>query len=516
MSGENWPVNIAYTVRNETGTLCYQDTMYRVESYWGLQKVGNTYYVQRLWGKAKSETYTKTLGPGHPDNPYSISNYTKTYAKWVWPAGSSASHYKVGSKIYGYNPQYKVKTTFQKDAWIAQVQREQAYASSTTSNGANLSSPSMTPYAIATSSDDRLSDQLSNTRSEMDRITNGVRRQISSLESSDFSSSYALHGAIASLKGKAEEALKNAGYTDAYIRWYFDPSQSITGESVKRQSGNASSPSGSRQTGPSNSPARDAIAPTPATRKVTIKAPFGYSAPPDKAPDLRPQIIQTYTEYVTDTTVSGGKRSESRQDIFYFPYVPNTISYSGLGSEWVDIDRQGNYPLVEWAGWSLMQAEMEFTVAEDRVEQGGATVPDGIFNSVQARIDTLRRMSQRRAPVSVFNLDDMFRIQLKRAAETGKPMEFVITDMQVTSLRRSMNSQSREITAATIRLTLREIPIEKLTVVKFSMPKFSIPVPAIKKPTSSDQGSAPLFSSGVDGAGKNFDVNLISGLATPV
>jgi hypothetical protein len=171
--------------------------------------------------------------------------------------------------------------------------------------------------------------------------------------------------------------------------------------------------------------------------------------------------------------------------------VPNNISYSGLGSQWTEIDRQGNYPLVEWTKWDLMRVEMEFLLAEERTESGGAIVPDGIFNSVQGRLNTLRRMSQRRAAVSVFNLDDLFRVQIKRAAETGKAMQFVIADLTVNASRRSLNSVSKEITAATVKLTLQEIPIEAVTIVRMSPPKMTDPT--LPKKTDEDSESSDVL-----------------------
>lgn len=294
----------------------------------------------------------------------------------------------------------------------------------------------------------------------------------------------------------ARRILDERGYSASNIDWFFNPRNNPGILKITSPAG-SSSPSrnignGSGSGGGVSRP-NTFVAPTPAVTRVVVRAPFGYSRPPDRAPDQRPQIIQNYTDYIRDASYSGGYREVNGQDIFVFPYVPNNISYSGLGSQWTEIERQGNYPIVEWAKWDLMKVEMEFLLAEERVESGGTLVPDGIFNSVQGRLNTLRRMSQRRAAVSVFNLDDLFRVQIKRAAQTGKAMQFVIADLSVNASRRSLNSISKEITAATVKLTLQEIPIEAVTIVRMSPPKMTDPV--VPKPASADtENSDPLLS----------------------
>lgn len=72
-------------------------------------------------------------------------------------------------------------------------------------------------------------------------------------------------------------------------------------------------------------------------------------------------------------------------------------------------------------------------------------------------------------------------------------MQFVIADLSVNASRRSLNSISKEITAATIKLTLQEIPIEAVTIVRMSPPKMTDAV--VPKPASADsENSDPLLS----------------------
>jgi hypothetical protein len=295
------------------------------------------------------------------------------------------------------------------------------------------------------------------------------------------------------IPGLVTKILTERGYTADAIRQFLNPTNTGGGGGVT-SSGVPTTGNGN-PTGQNPTPN---VAPTPAITKVIVRAPYGYSTPPAKAPDTRPQIVQNYVDFIKDPSTTSGYKERAGQEIFHFPYAPNNVSYSGLGSEWTNIDRQGNYPLVEWAKWQLMRVELEFLLAEDRLVSGGAKVPDGIFVSVQNRLNVIRRMAQRQAPVSVFNLDDLFRVQVRRAAKTGKAMQFVIADMNVKSSRRSMDSIEKEITSATVRLTLQEMPVENITIAKMSPPQLTDPV--IPRKAGDGDGeltSDPLWWSGV-------------------
>lgn len=289
------------------------------------------------------------------------------------------------------------------------------------------------------------------------------------------------------LRDLVQTVLSGKGWTESQITAFL----ASKGVKINTKTPNRG---GSQPTG--ISPPKPAIAPTPAVTKVVVRAPYGFAKPATKAPDNRPQLIQNYTTYVKDSSVDGGVKAVNGQDIFVFPYTPNNVSYSGLGSKWDSIDREGNYPIVEWSSWDLMRCEMEFLVAEDRTE-GTTQVPDGLFVSVQDRLNTLRRMSQRQAAVSVFNLDDLFRVQVKRAKETGKALQFVIADLSFTSTRRSIDSVEKEITAASVKLTLQEIPMEKVSIVKMSPPTMSQPVVPRRTAPDEEPEPDPLFEWGL-------------------
>ena len=172
-------------------------------------------------------------------------------------------------------------------------------------------------------------------------------------------------------------------------------------------------------------------------------------------------------------------------DIFVFPYTPNDIQYQALGAKWVEVPRTGDLPLLEFSQWTLMKVSMEFVVA-NMVVENNTPYPDGLRTSIYDQLEQLRTMAQRPFPVEVFGLDQMLRVSMKRAEITGKPLEFVIGDMSVSSIQRTIQEGNKEITSARVKMTLQEIPIEESLIHHFRLP---IVVPNITPPDE-DQGSS--------------------------
>jgi hypothetical protein len=198
------------------------------------------------------------------------------------------------------------------------------------------------------------------------------------------------------------------------------------------------------------------LPPTPAVTRLVVRAPLGYAAPPKHAATGKPELVQVYKSF-NDKTF----KLENKVDRFFFPMIPNTVSYSGLGSRWVEIPRKGDYPIVEWSDWSLMKIQFEFLVAHEN---------DGLFADVAVQLDQLRRMSQRKNPVSVFGMDRLFELQVKRASRTGRALQFVIAEFTIQSQRRTVELGPKEITAAQCSMTLQEIPIEEMSLISMGVP----------------------------------------------
>ena len=57
----------------------------------------------------------------------------------------------------------------------------------------------------------------------------------------------------------------------------------------------------------------------------------------------------------------------------------------------------------------------------------------------------------------------------------GKPLEFVISDLNISSMRRTIETGDKEITTAQVKLTLQEMPVEMIKSVLFGKPNIVIP-----------------------------------------
>jgi hypothetical protein len=84
-------------------------------------------------------------------------------------------------------------------------------------------------------------------------------------------------------------------------------------------------------------------------------------------------------------------------------------------------------------------------------------------------------MAQRPYPISIFGLDQLLRISMRRAEMIGKPLEFVISDLSISSMRRTIEAGDKEITTAQVKLTLQEMPVEAIKSVMFGKPNIVIP-----------------------------------------
>ena len=69
--------------------------------------------------------------------------------------------------------------------------------------------------------------------------------------------------------------------------------------------------------------------------------------------------------------------SETLNLTYGFPYAPFELKYSDVGSEYVTIERPGDYPLINFKSPKLTQVSFSFLVA-DRVSHGAVSVSDQI------------------------------------------------------------------------------------------------------------------------------------------
>jgi hypothetical protein len=208
-------------------------------------------------------------------------------------------------------------------------------------------------------------------------------------------------------------------------------------------------------------------------RTVSVRNNFsgtgGYVTPSARDSSSAPQMVQQYRLPPDNTPVT-------LRHIFRF--APNQINYSSLGSNWVDIERSGNTPLVDWSGYKLMQVSFSFLVAGD--DDANFDFPISSDNRINIDIDEklseLRQMATAPYPVTLLGFDEMLTDQMRFPFDGGKGVEFVITDFSISSLYRTTEGK---INRAQCEITLREIPIETIDLVDFPPLRFPriTPVP---------------------------------------
>jgi hypothetical protein len=233
----------------------------------------------------------------------------------------------------------------------------------------------------------------------------------------------------------------------------------------------------------------DRTHPKPET-KIVVRMPKGYTAP-ETTFGTKPRMRQRY-EPDPSTIVDPAfnkDRNFTRTEIFEFPYIPQNIRYSDIGSQWQEIPRALNRSFVDWVGYKLMKVSMDFLVTE-RMQVGPITEPnvvsDGLFNPVGKQLGILRRMATNKYPVTLEGFDDILQVQMARS-KSGQPrgIEFVIQDLNITAGRRTVDintglaTNPSLIAAAQVSLTLQEIPIETVTIVK--LPPLNLGAPLIGK-----------------------------------
>jgi len=191
-----------------------------------------------------------------------------------------------------------------------------------------------------------------------------------------------------------------------------------------------------------------------------------------------PQMVQYYN-------VDGLNEPVDNKYPFLFP--PSQINYTGIGSEWMPVERSGSTPLVDWKGFKLLQVSFQFLIAPDK--QGTFEDIQGesvISLDVEDQIAKLRKMAAAPYPVTLLGFDSMMSEQVGFPYLSGRGVDFVITEMNISSLYRTTEGK---INRAQCDITLQEIHNDAVPLITF--PKLKIPgvkLPPKDKPTKENEG----------------------------
>ena len=158
---------------------------------------------------------------------------------------------------------------------------------------------------------------------------------------------------------------------------------------------------------------------------------------------------------------------------FVFPYAPIDIEYNNLSAEWTEIARPGRTPLVDYSQNKLLQVSFRFLVARPF---------DGLVDSVDSDLQTLRYIASSQRTVSFFGMDGMLTNPFQipgQPTRSSAGFFFHVTEFSIRSVRRNKDNK---ITAAECSITLTEVNDPAISVVSFPQIAYPPVLPAKKKP----------------------------------
>ena len=166
--------------------------------------------------------------------------------------------------------------------------------------------------------------------------------------------------------------------------------------------------------------------------------------------------------------------------IHVFDMVPNSFEFSQLSSQWNEVARAGNYPLVDWSNYNLTKVSFKFLVVAKRLEnnifysdatknkvikQTSEIVNDGLLSSIDEQLDNVRAMLGSPAPIRLYNMNNLLSTEYRYPyVNNTRNMEWVIADASITATRLTENASS--IAAAEVSITLTEYPVVARDIVR--------------------------------------------------
>lgn len=224
---------------------------------------------------------------------------------------------------------------------------------------------------------------------------------------------------------------------------------------------NPSSPSGGGKSGSSAAPASPngtSSSPNQPTVQVTFlqdkniyNGKDTYSNYQDK-----PYIQQIITDF---DVVKNTRQRIIRRHIFEI--IPNTFEFSQLSSTWNEVERSGNYPMVDWSKYNLTKCSFRFLVAGRRIDvsdNSSTIVNDGMDVSVEAELENIRAIAGSPYPVVFNNLNKFLTTSYRFPyVNNTRNIQWVIADLSINATR--LTPSGKGIAAAEVSITLNEYPV---------------------------------------------------------
>jgi hypothetical protein len=189
--------------------------------------------------------------------------------------------------------------------------------------------------------------------------------------------------------------------------------------------------------------------------------------------------------------------------------IPNSFEFSQLSSQWNEVDRSGNYPLVDWSNYNLTKVSFRFLVVAKKLEtnefykinpitkvktlekQTSEIVNDGLLASIDEQLDNIRAMAGAPAPITLYNVNSLLSTEYRYPyTNNTRNMQWIINDCSITATRFTENGTN--ISAAEVSLTLTEYPIIGRDIIPLPPLTPDIPPPPPCKPDSGDAKCTPV------------------------
>ena len=238
------------------------------------------------------------------------------------------------------------------------------------------------------------------------------------------------------------------------------------------------------------------------TTKIILKddAKF-YSGSNDFSLPYMKQIINNF-----DASQSSRQRIER---IHVFEMIPNSFEFSQLSSQWNEVTRSGNYPLVDWSNYNLTKVSFRFLVVAKKLEQNqffktdpttgtktllkqtSSVVNDGLLVSIDEQLDNIRAMVGAPSPITLYNLNTLLSTEYRYPyTNNTRNIQWIINDSSITATR--LTADGRAVAAAEVSITLTEYPIIAREIIPLPPLRPDNPPPPPCKPDSGDPKCTPV------------------------
>ena len=209
-------------------------------------------------------------------------------------------------------------------------------------------------------------------------------------------------------------------------------------------------------------------------------------------PDRKIGAQNTNLPYMQQTITDFNSVTNTRERIIrthVFNIVPNSFEFSQLSSVWNEIERSGNYSMVDWSKYNLTKCTFRFLVAGKRIDTIDANtataksvvVNDGLDVGIDEEIENLRAMGGGPYPVVLHNLNTLTSTSFRFPyVNNTRNIQWVIADMSITATR--MTPNGRKIAAAEVSITLNEYPVIARDIIALPPLAPDNPVPKTCKP----------------------------------